>query len=309
MKVALDLTKLLEEGKINQQEYDKLLQLGKVGTASLAFNVLIGFGVVAVAAGVLALLPLAIVGFVIGGLILAGGLAIYLAKLTQWDLLGNILVLVGALILGGSIIILTEASILGFLLIAAGFGAAGIVAQSGLLVALSVLAIASSLGSRTGYLHASYFVGIEQPFATILLFSFIAIGAYLISKRLPHAYERLAIIAARVSVLLVNFGFWIGSLFGSEVLSHDFSLNTTVFSIGWAVVLIGSIIWAVRANRAWVVNVMAVFAAIHFYTQWFEILGPEPWAILLAGLIALGFAIGLWQFNKIWMARSAPATA
>ena len=75
------------------------------------------------------------------------------------------------------------------------------------------------------------------------------------------------------------------------------------------VVLVGSIIWAVWANRQWVVNVMAVFAAIHFYTQWFERLGPEPVAILLAGILALGFAIGLWQFNKIWIAKAAPATA
>ena len=303
MKVALDLSKLLEEGAISQEEHDKLLRLGKVGTASLAFNILIGFGVVAVAAGVIALVPVPWVGVALGGLILAGGLGIYLGKLTQWDVLGNILVLVGALILGGGIVILADASILSFLVIAVGFAAAGIIAQSGLLVGLSVLALASSLGSRTGYEHASYFLGIEQPLATVLLFSVIAIVGYVISKNLAHAYERLAIIAARVAVLLVNFGFWIGSLWGSEDLGHDFKLDEMVFIIGWAVVLIGTIIWAVRANRPWVVNVMAVFAAIHFYTQWFERLGPEPLAILLAGLLALGFALGLWQFNKIWMAR------
>ena len=307
MKVALDLTKLLEEGKITREEHDKLLSLGKASTTSLAFNILIALGVIAVAAGVIALVPNAAVGVAIGGLILAAGLAIYVGKLTQWDVLGNIFVLVGALILGGGVIVLTEASIMGFLVITVGFAVAGIIAESGLLVGLAVMALASSLGSRTGYMHASYFLGIEQPLATVALFSVVAIGAYLISKNLPHAYERLAIIVARFSVFLVNFGFWIGSLWGSEKLTGDFAIQDIYFVVAWTVVLIGSIIWAVRANRQWVVNVMAVFGAIHFYTQWFERLGPEPLAILIAGILALAFAVGLWQFNKIWIARSPKA--
>jgi hypothetical protein len=280
------------------------LSFGKAGTTSLAFNILIALGVIAVAAGVIALVPNAAVGVAIGGLILAAGLAIYVGKLTQWDVLGNIFVLVGALILGGGVIVLTEASIMGFLVITVGFAVAGIIAESGLLVGLAVMALASSLGSRTGYMHASYFLGIEQPFETVALFSVVAIGAYLISKNLPHAYERLAIIVARVSVFLVNFGFWIGSLWGSEKLTGDFAIQDIYFVVAWTVVLIGSIIWAVRANRQWVVNVMAVFGAIHFYTQWFERLGPEPVAILIAGILALAFAVGLWQFNKIWIART-----
>lgn len=309
MKVALDISKLLAEGKISREEHDKLLQLGKLGTTSLAFNILIAFGVVAVAAGVIALVPSAPVGIAIGGLILASGLGITLGKLTQWDVLGSIFILVGALILGGGVVVLTDASIMGFLVIAAGFAIAGVIAQSGLLVSLSVMALASSLGSRTGYMHASYFLGIEQPAATVLLFSALAVGAYWLSKQLPHIYERLAIITARVSVLLVNFGFWIGSLWGSETLGADFVINDLTFTIGWVVVLVGSIIWAAHANRQWVVNVMAVFAAIHFYTQWFERLGPEPVAILLAGILALAFAIGLWQFNKIWNAKLPAKTA
>jgi hypothetical protein len=47
-----------------------------------------------------------------------------------------------------------------------------------------------------------------------------------------------------------------------------------------------------------VVNVVAVFAAIHFYTQWFERLGLEPMSVLGGGLIMLAIAIGLWMFNK-----------
>jgi hypothetical protein len=62
--------------------------------------------------------------------------------------------------------------------------------------------------------------------------------------------------------------------------------------------LIGSAVWAVKQNRQWVVNVMAVFGAIHFYTQWFERLGAEPLAVLIGGIIALAIALGLWYFNR-----------
>jgi len=63
-------------------------------------------------------------------------------------------------------------------------------------------------------------------------------------------------------------------------------------------VLLATGIWAVQENRRWVVNVVAVFAAIHFYTQWFERLGLDPMSVLVGGLIMLAFAIGLWMFNK-----------
>jgi iron complex transport system permease protein len=120
---------------------------------------------------------------------------------------------------------------------------------------------------------------------------------------------------------LVNFGFWIGSLWGDHsllirsVLRHDPSVLTDfstspelvppmAFIIGWAVVLLGVGIWAVRENRRWVVNIAAVFAAIHFYTQWFERLGLEPVSVLVGGLLMLALALGLWMFNKRFAARA-----
>ncbi|WP_204307646.1 hypothetical protein, partial [Enterobacter hormaechei] len=67
-------------------------------------------------------------------------------------------------------------------------------------------------------------------------------------------------------------------------------------TIGWAVALIGAGAWAARAGRSWVLNLAAVFGAIHFYTQWFERLGPSPLSILVAGVLTLGLAIGLWRY-------------
>jgi hypothetical protein len=304
MKVTLDLTKLREDGKITQAEYDKLMALGHSATGSLAFNISIGFGVIAVAAGLMFLVPNALTGVILGFTILGIGLWMYLAKVTQWEVLGRISVLVGALLLGGGVIFLADASIGGFLLIAAGFAAAGVLARSGLLVALAVLALSSAIGARTGYMHATYFLGIEEPAITIALFAILAIGAYLLSKRLTADYERLALIAARTAVFLVNFGFWIGSLWGDEIEKSGIIISDTMFGIAWAVVLLATGIWAAWRNRQWVVNVMAVFGAIHFYTQWFERLGAAPLTVLLGGLLALGFAVALWYFNKqIWRER------
>src|SRR6185295_5583058 len=80
MKVTLDLTKLLEEGKITRDEHDRLAMLGAASTGSLAFNILLGFGVVAVSGGAVALVPDAVTGIVLGGIVLGAGLALYAAR-------------------------------------------------------------------------------------------------------------------------------------------------------------------------------------------------------------------------------------
>jgi hypothetical protein len=310
MKVTLDLTRLLEEGRITREEHDRLLALGAAHTGSLAFNILIAFGVVAVSAGLIALVPDPTTGIVLGLVLLGGGLAAYGAKLRQWDLLAHICVLIGALGLAGGLVALTLANAWAFAAIAVGFAVVGALSGSGLLVALAVLALSSVFGARTDYMHATYFLGIEEPTLTILVFAALALATYLLSQRVPAAYERLALIAARTSLFLVNFGFWIGSLWGDTPTWLGFAIGDLAFSIAWAVALVATGIWAAQANRPWVVNIVAVFAAIHFYTQWFERLGPEPLSILVAGLIALGIAIGLWNYNRsIFGGGTPPAGA
>ena len=76
-----------------------------------------------------------------------------------------------------------------------------------------------------------------------------------------------------------------------------------VFAAGAGAAGAGAGVWAVKTNRRWMVNVVAVFAAIHFYTQWFEKLGASPGTVLGAGVLLLAFAFGLWSFNR----RVAPA--
>ncbi|MCW5682053.1 MAG: hypothetical protein KF794_08660 [Xanthobacteraceae bacterium] len=307
MKVVLDLAQLLESGEINQAEYDKFRRLSVRSTGSLAFNILIGFGVIAVAAGAIALVPNALTGIVLGAIIIAAGFLILHNGGKEWDVLANICIILGALGIGGGVVYMTEGSIWAFLGCVIGFAVAGFIAKSGLLIALSVLSLSSVIGARTGYSHASYFLAIYEPTMTIIVFSLITLAAYVFSLQLSAVNARLALMAARVSILLVNFGFWIGSLWGDR-LSFFTKLSGNVpggvqipriaFVIGWAAALIAFAVWAMKNDRRWVVNVCAVFGAIHFYTQFFERLGPNPVAILLGGLSALGIAIAFWQYNK-----------
>jgi iron complex transport system permease protein len=202
--------------------------------------------------------------------------------------------------------------------------ASAIAGRSSLLVALAVLALSGCLGASTGYWHATYELSITEPTLTIVLFSALALAAYVASSRVGPAYEALALTTSRVSLFLINFGFWIGSLWGDPLLllrmltAGDPALVTSstartiivpaaVFIVGWAVALIAVAAWAVRANRRWVVNLAAVFGAIHFYTQWFERLGATPVSVLAGGVLVLGFAVLAWKLNR--KAEAMPAAA
>ena len=45
------------------------------------------------------------------------------------------------------------------------------------------------------------------------------------------------------------------------------------------------------------VNAAAVFGAIHFYTQWFEYLGPNPLSVLGGGVLLVIFGLLLRWLN------------
>jgi iron complex transport system permease protein len=324
MKVVLDLSRLLREGKISQEEFDRLSRLAARDTGSLAINILIGIGVVAVSAGVLALLLNALAVAAVGALMLAGGLTLMHRGTKQWDVLATICILVGALTLAGSIVVLGEAMLASLLLATFVLASSGAAGRSNLLVGLAVLGLAACLGASTGYMHAAYELTVTEPTLTIVLFSALALAAYMASHRLGGDYEPLALTAARVSLFLVNFGFWIGSLWGDRLLllkvlmSHDPAIAADfsgravvvppmVFIVGWALALAAVAAWAVRANRRWVVNLAAVFAVIHFYTQWFERLGATPLSVLIAGVLVLAFAAAAFKLNQHISAQAAIA--
>lgn len=291
MKVVVDLDRALAEGKITAEEHRRIAALASGQGSDLALNILIGFGVVAASVGFLAFVPSTVAAAGVGAVLGVLGLCLILLKPERWRILGEILLVVGTALLAGALVILDKGSPRSVTAVAFLFGAGAILARNGLLAALTVLALSAALGARTGYVHATYMIGVREPLITVIAFAALGIGLVALSKHLPHHLSRLAIIAARTSALLVNLGFWIGSLWGDR--NGAVSLSREVFALGWALALLGAAVWAWRTNRRWPLITATVFAAIHFYTQWFERLGPNPGAVLLAGLIAIGIGIGL----------------
>jgi iron complex transport system permease protein len=320
MKIVLDLSKLLEQGKLSPEEAERLRGLAAADTGAFAISLLVGLGVVAVSAGAVALVPKPETALMLGVAMFAIGLAFTLQGKERWSLLAQIFVVVGALMFSGGVLAIGKGALAAMLIVTAALAGASIVARSSLLMAAAVLALGACLGARSGYWHATYMLAIYEPLVTIVLFSLLALGTYYLSRSLSSDYERLALIAARTSVFMVNFGFWIGSLWGDRLLLirallrgdpgtlTSYSVSSQVipplaFVIGWAVALLGAGIWAAQVNRRWMVNVVAVFAAIHFYTQWFERLGLEPISVVIGGLLMLGLALGLWMFNRRFAGR------
>src|SRR6516225_5680417 len=319
IKIVLDVTRLLREGKLTPEQAEELKALASRDIGTLAINILMSFGAIAVAGGILALNPTFAAGAAIGVALVVIGLAVSFGAGERWRLLATAGTVIGALLLSGGVIGVLDASFTGLVFTAILLLVLAVVIRSGLLMALVPLALAGALGGSTGYSHATYMLIVSEPTITIVVFSLLATAAYLASQRLEPVYERLALVFARMSLLLVNFGFWVGSLWGDrpgeswvhgDVSSgfdtseawqawreHAFHIPAWVFVVSWAVLLLGIGIWAVRANRRWVVNTAAAFGAIHFYTQWFERLGAQPWAIIIAGLIVVAIAVALWRYN------------
>ena len=320
MKITLDVSKLVEEGKLTPAEAERLKALAAEETGHLGLNILAGFGVIAASAGAVAILLTAFQfsagsAAIIGGAVFLLGLLLLAMRGEVVSLLAQTLIVIGALTGGGGLLILDNGSLRAALFVTMVFGAAAIIARSSLMAALSVVSLAGCLGARTGYVHAMYSLSIQEPTLTIVIFSALALVLYLISLRVRADYERIALTAARMAIVLVNFGFWIGSLWGDRLrLWRYLTMNDVmggpsftakgavipdyVFSIGWAIALIGVGVWGVRAGRRWVVNVAAVFGGIHFYTQWFAILGANALSVLLAGVILIAIAMALRAFNR-----------
>ena len=126
---------------------------------------------------------------------------------------------------------------------------------------------------------------VNEPSITIAFFALLAGTAYMLSQQVGQAYEQLAIVFARVSLIHVKFGFWIGSLWGDDpgetsAQGEDYRLWSDreawraahlhvpeiAFIVGWAIVS-SPLELGWRANRRWVVTTAAVFGTIEFYTQ------------------------------------------
>ena len=106
-------------------------------------------------------------------------------------------------------------------------------------------------------------------------------------------------------MFMVNFAFWVGSLWGDRVGEHWFapdrwsersewretamSIPDYVFTIGWVAAL-AIVIFKTRRNSFLSITSI-VFLTIHGYTQYFEYLGAQPETLVLGGLVLVGLAV------------------
>jgi iron complex transport system permease protein len=324
MRIVLDLDKLVDDGRLTPQQAEELKAMAARDTGALAINILLAFGCVAVAAGAVALNPSWGAAIGLGALLTIIGAGIVLLQAERWQILGTANLIVGTLATAGGLIGFTDGGPEGYGAAVVLLAGIGIFARSGFLIALSPLALAFTLGSSAGYGHATYMLVVREATIVIVVFLLLAWLAYLVAGRCPRPYERLARIFARMSLVLANFGFWIGSLWGDEpgaswaTPPSDFAfweewregavhIPDLAFVVAWAALIVGTGIWAARANLRFVLGAAAVFGGIHFYTQWFERIGHEPASLIVAGLVGIAAAIVLWRLTAAAKVPARPA--
>src|SRR6516164_4633339 len=149
IKIVLDISRLVEEGKLTAQEAERLQALARRDTGSLAINVLISFGAVAVAAGIIALEPAFATGAALGVALVAIGLTISFFAAEQWGLLGTATTIIGALLLAGGVIGFAEADFAGLVFSALLFLALAVAIRSNFLMAL--VPVGARRGARQHY--------------------------------------------------------------------------------------------------------------------------------------------------------------
>jgi len=310
MKITLDIDRLRADGRISDDDYQHLASLASTDPSTdasgWAINLLVGFGTITVAGGLMAMIPKAPVVTAVGLGLAIAGTAIGRLRPRDWGLLGDVLLIVGALMAAGGVLAQTDASATGFALATGLFLAGALAANSRLLAGLVPFGILGIVGAGTFYEHASYGIAIEHPTVTIVLFSLLSAASFAGAGRLPASFETLAIVFSRVCLVLVNFGFWIGSLWGDSP-----SLRATAyqnpaqrmipdwaFAIAWALGLLAIAAWGLDRQKRFVVNAAATFGAIHLYTQWFERLGADPLTVIIGGLVAIAIALALFRYNR-----------
>jgi len=291
LKVTLEIDQLLGEGRISAGEYTRLKELGAEATTSLAVNLVVAFGVAIAAGGLIGWLRSGPLTVGLGLVVLSGGAYICVTRRRAWLLLGSILAPLGSLIAAGGVVALPHGSWKGLALVTCMLAGVALVARSAPLASLATVALLSALGGSTGYEHAAYYLCIERPALTVGVFIPLAVLSYAAAKRIGTGHARLAMATSRTAVIVANFGFWVGSLWGA---GYDYqSSSAWYFVAGWAAALVIGYLCAVRLKDRWLLNAMAVFAGIHLYTQWFERAGASPAKVAAVGIVTIVIGCGL----------------
>jgi hypothetical protein len=306
MKYLIDVDELQEQGLVTADTAAVLRAHARRDTGTTAINMLLAFGAIAVAAGLSALTLSPGLSAIFGLLFIAGGFWVSKNYELHWGKLGSIWMVVGALTLVAALGVLIgkplEAGIMAALIL----GCTAYLAGSRLLAGLVPLALESALGGSTGYWSACYEIVVREPTMTIVLFAVFALIGWIITQTMRGINQALTLIFTRMSIILVNIGFWIGSLWGDspghmwrDVGNDEMTpiISPLLFVILWALTLLAAGFWGARHGRRFLVNTVASFGAIHLYTQWFERLGADPLTVMAAGIATIIIGLGFWRYN------------
>ncbi len=326
-KITLDLDALLAEGRLTAAEAERLKTMAVTGRGlSTVVQVLYILGALGLAGGVMVLKPEPVTGMALAAL--AIGFAIFAQATRREDLgmLGTAMGICGTVGLCGSIGMQfgeTLPALTINAIITAITLAATIILRSRFLAALVPLSIASLLGSSTGYWHASYGIMVREPLLTVIVFAVLSGVFFLAAYRLKAIWSQMVTVAGRVSWLVMNFGFWVGSLWGDQIGDHfirptpDAPMENVrsawlfipegAFILAWAAVSIATIIFMHRNRFA--VNASITFLAINVYTQFYEWFGGSGFVMLTGGVTLLAFAFGLYHFDRYMVERNKAAAA
>jgi hypothetical protein len=323
-RITLDLDALVADGRLTAADAERLAGMAMPGRGiSTVIQVLYILGALGLAGGVMALKPDPVTGMALAALAIGFAVFAQATKREDLGLLGTAMGICGTVGLCGSIGLqfgesLSALAVNGIL--TAITLAVALLLRSRFLAALVPLGIAALLGSSSEYWHASYAIIVKESAITVIAFAILSGILFLGAQRLRDAWSQMATVAGRVSWLLMNFGFWVGSLWGDHVgdgfvpeatdgspnleafRAGAFFIPEWVFIFGWAAVSVLTIVFMHRNRFA--VNASITFLAINVYTQFFEWFGGSAFVMLTGGVTLLAFAFGLYHFDRWMVARA-----
>lgn len=244
---------------------------------------------------------------------------------------GAVLLMSGALHVVGLYYGVSHAEISGWQMPFVHFYIFAVIAGCGLFLdirfvtALAIVPFAQMLDTGTYYFTAAYVFYSPEPTVSILQMSAL-IGACLwAANRFGGPVARQTGILAIMAFIVASLCFLVGSIWGDVVgetwwgpVYADFddyaryheardafrasalTIHEHVYSVVWAALLAGMVLWAAIGNRRGLFNAAMTFAGIHAYTQMFETFHNEPLAYVVGGLAAIPLAFGLWRLNNAW---------
>src|SRR5437899_2649243 len=115
MRIVLDIDELLRDGRVTPEEYERLKGLARDTSLSLALNILLGFGIVAVAAGAVAYFHSAAFAIGLGAALAVVGGSMTTSPREAWVLPARTALVVGALVAAGGVLTLTAGSLRGWM--------------------------------------------------------------------------------------------------------------------------------------------------------------------------------------------------